>query len=251
MNLTTQTAPNAAPPALTLCELADPGLPGLESTSPFCLKAHRALRLAGLPYTRRHAAMPASHKAHNPIGQVPVLLVDGRAVADSTAILREVDALSGGALLRGLDARGRAEAWCWEELSDTALNGFLVAARWADARNWPVVRETYFGKMPAPLRAVVPALLRRDVLASLRARDVWRAGPDACWRRFDALLDQLDARAPAQGFWLGAHATVADLGLFAQLHGLRSALTVPQRDAVARRPALSAWLDRVHAATSA
>ena len=34
-------------PKLVLCELADPGLPGIESYSPFCLKAHRALQGGG------------------------------------------------------------------------------------------------------------------------------------------------------------------------------------------------------------
>ena len=32
-------------PSLVLCELADAGALGVESHSPFCLKAHRALRL--------------------------------------------------------------------------------------------------------------------------------------------------------------------------------------------------------------
>ena len=40
-------------PTLVLCELTDPGIEGLESSSPFCLKAHRALRLAGLISLRR------------------------------------------------------------------------------------------------------------------------------------------------------------------------------------------------------
>lgn len=249
MPQTTPTTAAQPTPALTLCELADAGIPGLESLSPFCLKAHRALRLAGLRYARRHGAQPASHRALNPLAQVPVLLVDDRPVADSTEILRVVDGLSGGALLRGLDPRTRAEAWCWEELGDTALNGFLVAARWADDDNWPAVKAAYFAGMPAPVRAVVPAVLRRNVIRALRARDVWRAGAAACWRRFDALLDDLDARAPAEGFWMGPRVTVADLGLFAQLHGLRTDLTPAQRAVIARRARLSAWLDRVDAAT--
>ncbi|MFO0626458.1 MAG: glutathione S-transferase C-terminal domain-containing protein [Polyangiales bacterium] len=252
MHPTTTPAPTrtAAPiAALTLCELAEAGLPRHESLSPFCLKAHRALRAAGLRYDRRHGEQPASHKALNPVAQVPVLLVDGRPVADSTEILRVIDALAGGALSQGLDARARAEAWCWEELGDTALNGFLVAARWADEANWPAVKRAYFGALPAPVRAVVPAVLRRNVLRTLHARDVWRAGAEACWRRFDALLDALDARAPVDGFWMGPRVSVADLGLFAQLHSLRTDLTPGQRDAVARRVRLDAWLDRVDVAT--
>jgi glutathione S-transferase len=81
-------------PALTLCELTDPGLPGMESYSPFCLKTHRALRFARLAYERRFGHAPAQFKRWNPTGQVPVLLVDGEPVSDSTRILQRIDALT-------------------------------------------------------------------------------------------------------------------------------------------------------------
>ncbi|MFO0635403.1 MAG: hypothetical protein U0168_21370 [Nannocystaceae bacterium] len=100
------------------------------------------------------------------MGQVPVLLVDGEPIADSTQILARIETLGGRSLLPA-DPRLRAEALLWEELADTALSsGFLVAARWADADNWPRTRAAYFGAMPAPVRAIVPALLRRGVVRS-------------------------------------------------------------------------------------
>jgi glutathione S-transferase len=37
-------------PKLVLCELGETRIPGLESYSPFCLKANRALKYLGLPY---------------------------------------------------------------------------------------------------------------------------------------------------------------------------------------------------------
>ena len=49
-------------PNLILCELADTQLATVESYSPFCLKAHRALKAAGLPYVRRHGGRPDSFK---------------------------------------------------------------------------------------------------------------------------------------------------------------------------------------------
>lgn len=241
-------APHVPSPTLTLCELADPGVPGLESHSPFCLKVHRALRAAGLPYTRRYGARPDAFGHLNPARQVPVLLVGDRAVADSTAILATMESLGGRSLLPD-DPRARAEAWLWEELGDTALNGFVVAARWADDRNWPAVRDAYFGAIPAALRWAIAGRLRAGVVRGLHARDVWRRGPEACWERFDRTLDQLDARAPRAGFWVGEALSVADVSLFAQLHALRNALTPWQRDRIAARPALTAWLDRVDAAT--
>lgn len=231
--------------SLVLCELADASAFGVESLSPFCLKAHRALRASGLGYQSRRGGRPAAFQALNPTAQVPVLLEGERVIPDSTAILRRVVQLAPD----GLEAT--PEAWLWEELADTALNGFLVAARWADDRNWPAVRAAYFGDVPWPVRPLLAAFLRSRVVSALVARDVWRAGPQACWDRFEALLDDLDARAPVGGFWLGERLSVADVALFAQVHSLRTPLTPWQRVEVEDRPRLRAWLDRVDAATRA
>lgn len=219
---------------ITLCELQK--TTGLtESHSPFCLKTHRVLRALGLPYTSRHGDMPGTFRKLNPAAQVPVLLLDGEAIADSTEIARRLIALRPGVL------RADAEAWLWEELADTALNGFLVAARWAD--NWPLVRAAYFGSAPKPVQWIVAPLIRRGVLKALHARDVTRSGNT--WERFERLLDDLDARAPDRGYWLGAQLSIADLALFAQLQSLRTPLTTRQRTSVEKRARLTAWLDRV------
>lgn len=245
-----ETAP-ASPrqPELVLCEIGRPALPRHESYSPFCLKVHRALKAAGLRYRSEHGQTPASHRRHNPTGQVPVLLIDGAPVADSTEIVRRLAALTPTPSWAALPPALHAEAMLWEELADTSLGGFLVAARWADPRNWPRVRETFFGGAPLPVRVAVAPLVRRGRIASLVARDVWRAGPEACWRRFEILLDQLEHRAPERGFWLDERLSAADLGLFSQLHSLRTPLTPWQAARVEERPRLRAWLDRVDAAT--
>lgn len=232
--------------SLTLCELADATETfGVESLSPFCLKAHRALRVAGLSYARRHGTQPASFRALNPAGQVPVLLVGETPVPDTTRILARIAELVPGSIARD------PEALLWEELADTSLNAFLVASRWADDRNWPAVRDAYFGDMPALLRPLITPRLRARVVATLRAREVWRTGADACWARFEETLDLLDARAPRQGFWVGDRVSAADLGIFAQLRSLQTDLTPWQRDRLAARPRLHAYVARIDALTRA
>lgn len=236
-------------PALTLCELADAGLPGTPSWSPFCLKVHRALGYLGLPYARRHGAGPLAHRKLNPAAQVPVLLVGDEPVADSTRILSRLDALTGGRLGGALEPRARAESRLWEELADTALNGFVVAARWIDAENWPRTRAAYFEQMPAVVRAIVPGRLRAGVRGTLVARDLLRAGEAACWERFELVLDDLEARAPGVGaFWVGPGPSFADFALWGQLHALRTPLTPRQAERVAARVSLSRYLDAVGAA---
>ncbi len=240
--MSTQTQAN-----LILCEL-NPWSDAIESHSPFCLKIHRALKAAELTYERRHANQPGAFKQHNPAAQVPVLLVDGTPISDSTRILRYITAERPAALTLP-DVRSESEAWLWEELGDTALNGFLVAARWSDARNWTAVKASYFGAAPWFVRALIVPRIRAGVLKSLYYRDVLRAGQDACWKRFEQLLDQLERRAPATAFWMGERLSVADIGLFAQLRALQTELTIWQRDQIARRPALVRYLQRVDVAT--
>ena len=235
-------------PSLVLCELGVPVGTHLESYSPFCLKIHRALRVAGLSFERRHGR-PDSFKEHNPARQVPVLLVDGIPIADSTRILRWITEARPDAF-RQKSVTALAEAWLWEDFADTALNGYLVAARWADDRNWPTVKQAYFGEAPWFVRSLVLPRIRARVLAGLHARDVLRAGTDECWARLERALDQLDVRAPEDGYWVSPTLSVADVALFGQLGSFRTSLTEGQRSAVERRARLTRYLDRVDEATA-
>lgn len=242
-----ETTPNA--PTVVLCELSDTGLPGVESYSPFCLKVHRALKLARVPYSSRRGGRPDEFSDLNPAGQVPVLVVDEIPIADSTRILRRIAELSPRAGLEPDEPRARAEAWLWEDWADRALNGWLVAARWAEDANWPRVRDAYFGAAPWLVRTLIVPRVRARVLASLRARDVIRAGMTAARDDFRRVLDGLERRAPLDGFWLGDRPSVADLAIFAQLHSLRTPLTPREARELAVRPVLTDWLDRVDEAT--
>jgi glutathione S-transferase len=235
-------------PHLVLCELIETGLPRLESWSPFCLKVHRALALTGFAYETRRGNRPDAFRDYNPAGQVPVLLVDGRPVCDSAEIVSRLDLFSGGALTRGLDRRARAEAFLWEEMADRALSRYLGAARWLDEDNWPRTRAAFFGSMAAPARVFVPERIRTRVTELLAARDVAYASLDDCWARFDVTLDELEARAPVHGFWMGDLPCRADIAIFSQLWSFRTALTPRQAALLAARPRLSAWLERVDAA---
>jgi glutathione S-transferase len=239
-------------PKIVLCELGETGIRNVESYSPFCLKVHRALGLAGLTYTSRRGA-PRDFRSLNALEQVPVLIVDDVVITDSTRILARIDELAvrcGRPSLVPSDPRVRAEAWLWEDYADRALNGYLVAARWADPRNWPLVREAYFEGAPWLVKKLVVPMLRRKVMAALVARDVLRAGERALWDDFRRVLDCLEARAPLDGFWVGTEQpTVADVAMFGQLHGLRTPLTAAQARELTLRPALTDWLDRVDEAT--
>jgi glutathione S-transferase len=229
---------------------ADTGHANWASFSPFVLTVQRALVLAKLPYRREQLSM-MNIKKYNPTGQLPVLMVDSEPVADSTAIMHRIEQLAPGSLTKGLDLRGVAEAWLWEEFADTALYPQVLATRWADERGWPTPRRAFFGAMPPVVRDLVATMVRRKMKENLQSRDFTRAGLAACEARLFRVLDHLEARAPAQGFWLGDSATVADIGLFGQLHSLRLPQTAFRAGELAQRTRLTAWLDRIDAATQA
>ena len=237
--------------SLTLCEIRPPADPRIESYSPFCLKVRRALNVTRLPFTSRHADAPAAFKKLNPAGQVPILLIGDEVVVDSTRIVERLVRLAPGRLDSALDERQRAEAALWEELADTSLNGFLVAARWADERNWGKVKVAYFSGMPAIVRAVLVPRIRARVVRTLYARDVLRHGLPACWGRFETLLGQLELLAPRAGYWVGTALSSADLAIFAQLQSLRTELTPWQGEQVEGHPTLRAYLDRIDEETRA
>jgi glutathione S-transferase len=233
---------------LVLCEIRTPASAPVESYSPFCLKVHRALKAASLPYDRHQESNPAAFKKHNAMGQVPILLVDDQPIADSTKILRFIVTKSQRALLPS-DAHARAEAWLWEEFADGVVSGYLVAARWADERNWDRVHKAYFSDMPWVVQKLVTPMLRRKVCNSLHARDVIRKGMKETWAAFEQLLDTLDARAPREGMWVSPEVSVADLSLFGQLQNFRTDLTSTQSAMVEKREHLRRYLDRVDEST--
>lgn len=236
---------------LLLCDFpAKTHVDGWSSFSPFVLEVDRALRLAKLPYEREHVDVMKIKKL-NPLGQLPVLVIDGENVADSTRILHRIEALAPGSLTGGLDAGAQAEAWLWEEFADTSLYPYVLATRWADDRGWPVPKAAFFGGIPAPIRIFVAPLVRRSTINKLIGRDFLRGGLEACYERLERILGALDARAPDDGFWMGARPCVADIGLFAQLHSLRLPKIAFGAERVAAHGRLARYLDRVDAATVA
>jgi glutathione S-transferase len=129
------------------------------------------------------------------------------------------------------------------------LGLYVFAARWFDDRNLDALIDEQFRPMPRFLKPWLPKLIRKRILKHMSSMEFIRRGQDDYWRNFQEHLDKLEDRAPESGVWVGNALSVADIGLFPILHSLRTQLSQWQMQEIAKRPKLSAWLDRVDAAT--
>jgi glutathione S-transferase len=116
-------------------------------------------------------------------GRVPVLEIDGKRIADSIAILDELERRFPESDLFPTDARIRTRDRLWEHFANDHLywTGFYL--RWVDPQMRALFYRKLFGSMPIPTRWFVrsflfPAMRKRAVgqgIASRSTREVVRS----------------------------------------------------------------------------
>lgn len=236
-------------PDLTLYQFG--GDRGVESGSPFCAKVHRALAFKGLAYRTQVVASPGELARLNPgIAKVPVLSYDGELVADSTRILDLLEERHPDPPLWPADREARAQARLLEDWADESLYWFAVYYRWEIDSNFRPFAERAFGRLPLPLRLLVPRFARRQARSQLRGQGLGRASVDRVGALLDGHLDTLSALLGDRRFLVGEALTGADIAVFAPLKQLAIDV-VPEAAALVRaRESLLAWLGRVDEATT-
>lgn len=221
--------------------------------SPFCDKVRRVLRLKGLDF--RVVEVPPSEaargrwKAVSPTGKFPVLEHEGRRIFDSTDIVRWLDERFPEPRILPDDPGDRARVHVLEDWADESLYFFEMTMRLA----WPENAERWVPILLAAekpfVRRLLGPLLPRTIRRVTEAQGIGRKGRDDVERELGRHLDALVALL-GDGAWLvGDAISLADIAVFAQLFCIRGAITGDE--AVAARPALTAWMARVEAATAA
>jgi glutathione S-transferase len=184
--------------------------------SPYCLKVETFLRLAGLDYRVKTLLDP--RKA--PKGKLPFIKLDEEAIADSAIILRELQARLGVTLDAHLDATGRGRALAITRLCDEHLVQLMVWFRWLDDEGWSQLKPAFFSVLPAPLRLLVPGLMRRKVRSNLYAQGTGRHNRDellAFAREDLQALEDLLGDAPFFGGTQPCSADASAYGVLANL----------------------------------
>jgi glutathione S-transferase len=186
---------------------------GLASPSPFCLKLETWLRIAGIPYQPLALTKPPQSKS----GKIPYLLLeDGGTLADSNAIIAHLSREYGIDPLHGRSSAEWARSHATVRMIEESL--YFVAAweRWL-TQHWPVARDAYFGIVPAAVRGVFGALVRRRMKAALHGQGTARRDPAAIAAHGRADVDALAALLGDGPWFDGARPGIADASAYGLL----------------------------------
>jgi glutathione S-transferase len=191
------------------------------AVSHYCEKARWALDRAGVGYDERRY-LPVAHLVPVWLSgaghMVPVLRDGKKTVADSTAIIRHVDALvPDDRKLFPIDPGAGAEVETWEELLDQQLGP--ATRRWAYFHLLPerevtlrTLRRTV-GRLTGLLLPLMFPVVRRLIQRG------YRINADSAARSFERIQDvfrQVDARLQdGRGYLAGERFSAADLGFAA------------------------------------
>jgi glutathione S-transferase len=217
---------------------------GLPDPSPFVMKAEVLLKMASLPY---RVDTTGFRKA--PKGKLPYIDDDGERIADSTFIRWHLEKKYRVDLDRGLSAADRAVAWAFEKMAEDHFYWAIVDARWTDDANFAKGPIQFFRSVPAPMRPLVIAMVRRGVRKSLRAHGIGRhSGSEVIQlgtRCIDAIADFLGGKP----YFMGAAASGVDATIFAFVAGaLCPQFETPLRTGAERHDNLKRYVGRMTAA---
>lgn len=216
---------------------------GLPDPSPFVTKVEVLLKMAGLAYRTDTTGFRQAPK-----GKLPYIDDDGEQVADSTLIRGHLENKYRIDLDKGLSAEQRAIAWAFEKMAEDNLYWALVDARWVDEENFAKGPKNFFRKIPAPVRPLMVALIRRRLKRTLYGQGTGRhTGAEIValgTRSIAAIADFLGPKP----FFMGGSPTGADATMFAFIAGaLCPHFDTPLRTAAQRHENLRRYVGRMTA----
>lgn len=216
---------------------------GLPSSSPFCLKVIYALQYKKLDHRVTVVDRPPNWVTR---GKLPAVRIEGRTVEDSTNILKLLDELQpNGSRLYPTDERERAETLLLEDWSDEALYWLLVYYRWAVKENFEKFKVVAFKNLPAPLRFLIPTLIRKNTLNRLDAQGISKLPPEERLNRVNEAVWCLEQKLQDRNFLVNQTITAADLAVFSVLQIIEKSQFSDLSGIFTGCPLLHNWLTKL------
>ncbi|MGE0751152.1 MAG: glutathione S-transferase family protein [Variibacter sp.] len=214
---------------------------GLPDPSPFVTKLDILLKMSGQPYKAEIGGLRRAPK-----GKLPYVVDDGVTIADSTFIRWHLEKKYGIDFDRGLTAEQRAQAWAFEKMAEDNLYWTLVDARWTDDANFRKGPAEFFQNVPAVIRPLVVATVRRAIRKHMHGHGIGRHSNAEIvalgTRSINAIADALADRP----FFFGETPSGVDATIFAFVAGaLCPRFDTPIRVAAERHTNLRRYVGRM------
>lgn len=139
--------------------------------SPFVVKVDVFLRMAKLPYEFNGNF---NNLKKSPKGKLPFIEDNNTKIGDSSFIVEYLTNKYNVELDSFLTDEEKAIGYLITKSLDENLYWCLVYSRWIDDQSWPLVKETFFGQLPFPVKLFVPALIRKSVKKNLNGQGIGR-----------------------------------------------------------------------------
>lgn len=194
-----------------------PGMWGLKSVSPFCLKVDAFLRMTGTP----HASVTAATPFGGPKRKAPWIEHDGRTLGDSTFIIAHLIDRFGVDPDAGLSADQRGRAVAIQRLVEENLYWAMVYDRWVRPENWPVLKESVLGQIPSVVRTVIAPIARQGVKRQLKGHGIGLHSPEEIEAIARRDLEALAGMLGDRDWFFGDSPTLVDATVFSLLANIR------------------------------
>lgn len=221
-----------------------PGGWGLVSVSPFCLKLDAFLRMTGIEHTSITAPSPFG----GPLGKAPWIEHEGRKIGDSSFIIaylierfdKDPDA--------ALSPAQRGQAVAIQRLVEENLYWAMVYDRWVREGNWPILKGSVLGQIPAPVRTLIAPMARRGVKKQLNGHGLGLHSEASIAAIAGRDIDALAGMLGTQDWFFGSEPTSTDAVVFSLLANIHyPEFASPMKAMIARHANLSSFIERFRA----
>lgn len=217
---------------------------GLPNASPFCMKVETLLRMADLDYEVSMVKDPSSL----PKGKAPVIVDGGTTISDSTFIAKHLKSKHGIDLNAHLSGAEKATAHMVQVMLEERTYWALAYSRWIDEQNWTNVKETYFGRIPMPMRIAVSKLAQKSMTRNLQGHGIGRHELDEIYALGVADIEALAEVMGDNPYVMGSQPSLIDATVYAFLANIFVAeINSPLKIAAEKVPAFTAYVDRMKA----